>query len=105
MIRWSSVAAHDFCLDGNTLYYIDMRQGSQIYAMSIDGVDYGLILGKRLLSIEKSYDGLVATLENGESYNFNIGSENWFKESARWLRFRNRSLLGSPKCRPQGKNI
>lgn len=70
LIRWSSVAAHDFCLDGNTLYYIDMRQGSQLYAMSTDGVDYGLVLGQRLLSIEKSHDGLVATLENGENYDF-----------------------------------
>lgn len=76
LIRWSDIAVHDFCLDGDTLYYIDMRQGSQLYAMSTDGVDCGLVLGKRLLSIEKSYDGLVATLENGESYNFNLDSQN-----------------------------
>ena len=62
---------------------MDMRQGSQLYAMSTDGVDCGLVLGKRLLSIEKSYDGLVATLENGESYNFNLDSQNWFKEPVR----------------------
>lgn len=66
IIKWSNVAVHDFCLEGDILYYIDMRKGNQLYAMSTEGIECGLVLDQRLISIERNHKGLVATLENGK---------------------------------------
>ena len=73
--KWSSVAVHDFCLDGDALYYIDMRKGNQLYAMSTDGIEHGLVLDQRLLSIEEGHGELVATLENGEKITMTLKAD------------------------------
>lgn len=67
VVRWTDVAAHDFCLSENHLYYIDMRLGSELYAMSIDGTERKLLLREPLLSVEREgIDSLKVTKQNGE---------------------------------------
>lgn len=53
IIQWGNISVHDFCLNGNTLYYIDMRQGGKLYAMTVDGTEQRLILAQKLLAVER----------------------------------------------------
>ena len=67
VIRWTDVVAYDFCLSEENLYYIDMRLGSELYAMSIDGTERKLLLREPLLSVEcEGVDSLKITKQNSE---------------------------------------
>ena len=65
LTRWTDVAVYDFCLAGGTLYYIDMRQGNGLYAMSIDGTGRRSVLNEPLLAVEYEGGGLKITDQNG----------------------------------------
>ena len=61
------MVAYDFCLSEENLYYIDMRLGSELYAMSIDGTERKLLLREPLLSVEcEGVDSLKITKQNSE---------------------------------------
>lgn len=65
-IRWTDISVYDFCLYENILYYIDMRLGNKLYAMSIDGTGRELILDKVRLAVESRIGCLTITEQNGE---------------------------------------
>lgn len=71
LTRWTDVAVYDFCLADGTLYYIDMRQGNTLYAMSTDGTERKSVLNEPLLAVE--YDGgtLLITDQNGNISSLN----------------------------------
>lgn len=67
MIQWTGMTVYDFCLNEDTLYYIDMRQGNKLYAISTEGNKQKLILSQSLLAVEREdYDRLKITDQNGE---------------------------------------
>lgn len=65
--QWTGMAVYDFCLNKDTLYYIDMRLGNKLYAISTEGTKQELILSQSLLAVEREdYDRLKITDQNGE---------------------------------------
>lgn len=65
LTQWSDIAVYDFCLDGDSLYYIDMRQESALYAMSTDGTGRRLVLNEALLDVENEGSVLRITDQAG----------------------------------------
>lgn len=61
LTRWSDVAVYDFCLSGDTIYYIDMRQGNELYAMSTNGTEQQLVLSETLIAVECEGNNLRIT--------------------------------------------
>ena len=70
--RWTDIAVYDFCLNEDVLYYIDMRLGNKLYAMSTDGTGRILVLDKALLAVESRIGGLTITEQNGDVGSLNL---------------------------------
>lgn len=75
--RWTDMAVYDFCLCEDTLYYIDMRLGNVLYAMSTSGTEQKLVLNEELIAVECGTDGLTITLSNGSVSCVNWEQVNW----------------------------
>ncbi len=66
--EWSDLAVADFCLAGDTIYYIDLRENCCLYAAEKDGTDARPVLEETgLMSV--SWDGTTLTVvdSRGES--------------------------------------